>query len=253
MCFRNAIGFSIILLSDAQPTLNLSSTSGNKKMKIRLGGLLLVVACECQSSGMTGGGGTVLETGTEAAIANATVELECRRLRFPEGSEKIKELRTRTDQNGRYSFTTRDVSDCDMAYVHAVKPGYVSTSGIDLRYSHSKFSRIPTTLVLTPEESASMQRLQFLASMARASSSPTKWYLYMVIYGHFSEAKSIATQVKEKEYVVQEFCGRLNDLYAGLSQEEKKNLDGQHIAGFRGGYRIDHDAEVVPYCKSAQR
>lgn len=49
---------------------------------------------------MSGGGGVVLETGTGKPIAEATVTLECRRGKFPEGSELVKTLVTTTAIDG---------------------------------------------------------------------------------------------------------------------------------------------------------
>jgi len=198
---------------------------------------------------MSGGGGVVLETGTGKAVTGATVSLECRRNRFLEGSDVIKELRTLTDSGGHFSFATSDVFRCDFAYVHASKEGYISTAGIDLRYGHDQYSTIPAQIVLTPATEATMQRLNYLAAMSKGISSPSPWMPYMVIYGNFSEAKRIAKEDRELAFVAAEFCPRLTSIYSTLSEQDKMHLRGQRVMAGNIPVLIDHEGEVEPYCK----
>lgn len=219
-------------------------------MKIYERILLLAAAVSCY--GMSGGGGVVLETGTGKPVAGATVTLECRRNRFLEGSDVIKELRAVTDGSGRFSFTTLDVLRCDFAYVHALKDGYVSTDGMDLRYGHDDYSTIPSQIVITPATEATMQRLNYLAAMARATSSPTPWYLYLIIYGEFSEAKHIAKQDREIAFVVAAFCPRLTALYSTLTEQDRARVHGQSVMTGGGVPAVvDHKAQVEPYCRQS--
>jgi len=211
---------------------------------------IALLAAVFSGCGMSGGGGTVLETGTGKPVAGATVVLECRRDKL-HGSEVIKEVRTVTDAAGHFSFATSEVFRCDHAYVKAEKEGYVLTAPMDLRYGHDQYSTIPNQIVLTPTTEATMQRLHFLAAMAKGT-SPTRSHEYMVVYAQFSEAKRIAKADRERAFVVISFCGRLTGLYSGLSTQDKARLRGQSIATFGGGPAVvDHEGQVEPYCKGA--
>lgn len=212
--------------------------------------LLVIMASGCKVAGMSGTTGTVLETGTGNPVAGVTVILECRRGKFPEGSEKVRELQAITDKEGHYTFRTQDLLGCNFAYVNAVKVGYTYTAGFDLRYGHDDYSTIPERIVLTPVNDVTMQRLNFLISMAKATSSPTPWYHYMVLFGDFAEAKRIAKEDQEIAYVATEFCPLLIDLYSTLPEQDRNNIHGQSVMSVGGvPTEIDHEGEVEPYCK----
>lgn len=212
--------------------------------------MLVMMASGCQVAGMSGTTGTVLETGTGNPVAGVAVILECRRAKFPEGSEKVRELQALTDREGHYTFRSQDLTGCSFAYVKAEKHGYASTARVDLRYGHDDYSTIPETIVLTPVNDVTMQRLNFLVSMAKATSSPTPWYHYMFLFGSFAEAKRIAKEDLEIAYVATEFCPLLIDLYSTLPEQDRNSIHGQSVMSGGGvPAKIDHDGAVVPYCK----
>lgn len=215
--------------------------------------LLIVVALSALSScGMSGGGGVVLETGTGKPIAEATVTLECRRGKFPEGSELVKTLVTTTAIDGRFKFKTLDVSTCGFAYIAASKTGYVSADRVNLMYGHDDYATIPKQIVLAPEGDVTMVRLKFLASLIKASSAPDPAYLYVTLYPNFEEAQRIATAGNERAFVHAEICPRLIELYESLSEQDKVRIRGTSVMGLGGVVAsVDHEGQLKPYCKSS--
>lgn len=201
--------------------------------------------------GMSGGSGIVLETGAGKPIAGATVTLKCRREKFPEGSELVKTLMTTTDVNGRFKFSALDVAVCGFAYVTASKSGYVSADRLNLMYSHDDYATIPKQIVLTSEGGATMVRLEFLASMIKASSSPDHAYLYVSLYPNFEEAQRIAKSVSERAFVHASICPLLIDLHERLSEQDRVRIRGTSVMGLGGLATVDHEGQLEPYCKAS--
>lgn len=198
-------------------------------------------------SGMPGGEGVVLETGTGAPVAGALVKLECRRTSL-HGSVMVKTLLTTTGVNGRFSFSAADVAACSFAYVGASKPGYVPTAGLNLMYGDDDYRNLPKQIVLTPEGDQTMVRLQSLAAEIRATSSANHSYLYTILYKYFDEAQKIATTNKERSFVLITICPRLVELYATLSDKDRAEVRRTNVMRPEDRIQFDHEGKVVPYC-----
>lgn len=212
----------------------------------------VILTCTlCSCLGMPAGGGIVLETGTGNPVLGAEVKLECRRANFLGGSVVVKTLSATTGASGRFAFSTADVAPCTFAYVRATKSGYLAAASLDLMYRHDNFSAIPKQIVLTRETDKIMVRLQFLAAIVKATSAPDSAYLYSTLYPSFDEARRIANTDKERAYVLTSVCPYLLDVYSKLSNEDRVSLHGKHLMGFDGPSTIDHEGQLVPYCRAS--
>lgn len=207
---------------------------------------------------MSGGGGQVLDTTTERPVAGATVTLECRRSRLGEGSVEVREVRTLSDDEGRYEFGLLQVLGCDFAYVRASKAGYVDADSIAVRYAQRSYDRIPKYRYLTPEEDAVMLRLTAITPVRTGNvvgldGSPARVAEYRHWYEGFFQAKDIARTERERRFVRERYCETLRALHGALNEQER--MEAARIAVFyhwRGIFRRqdrhDYVVDVQAWC-----
>lgn len=218
--------------------------------------LILIVVCSCLSvsvsAGMAGGTGVLLDLSSNQPIPEAKIRLECQRNLW-HGSQKVKDIIVTTGADGKFTYTSPELSDCDFAYVHAEKPGYVETDTVDIRYASTDYEHLPTKFYMTPVADARMQHLRFLSALA-GGARPSKEYEYSGIYELFFASKNIAETAPEKQYVHEQYCHRLLALYDSLTESQKTLLKNEYVEyhwnnKMKSG-KLDHDKEVVLYCKS---
>jgi len=200
---------------------------------------------------MWGGSGTVLNSNTQAPIAGATVTLECMRKSGLEGSTKVKDLSTSTDDRGRFSFSVFDVFKCDHAYVRPHMDGFFHTSVVDPRYdtSYPNYEKIPERLYLTPVSEKRLQELKYEA-VFMPKGAPSDPGGYSQLYRGFIRSKHIAKTDVEIKFVRDTYCAPLIVADRHLSDAERselRKLRAGHPLGFPS-VSIDHDLYVRPFC-----
>jgi len=193
-----------------------------------------------------------LDLSSNEPIPEAKIRLECRRYLL-HGSQKVKDIIVTTGADGKFTYTSHELSDCDFAYVNAEKPGYIETKTVDIRYASTDYKNLPTKFYMTPVADARMQHLRFLSALA-GGARPSKKDEYMGIYKLFFASKDTAETAQEKKYVHEQYCNRLLTLYDRLTESEKTLLKNEYVEyhwnnKMRSG-KLDHDKEVVLYCKS---
>jgi len=199
-----------------------------------------------------GGTGIVLDVSSNKPIPNASIRLECKR-NLLHGSTKVKDITVTTDSLGRFDFDSQQLSDCDFAYVHAKKTGYIETKKSDIRYLNTAYKNLPQKVYMSPIASSRMQHLQFLNALA-SGSSVSKKHEYLNIYTQFYASKRIAESVQEIQYVRSQYCNRLLTLYDDLADSDKswlKQKTVQYSWNNTINYgKVDNLKEVIEICKS---
>ena len=244
---------------------------------------ILMSGCHGAALGaqMLGGSGQVLNTTTNLPVPDAEVSLECQRYVNIEGLEKVRTVKVTTDDTGVYSFTDKDVSGCDIGFVRVNKLGYIDASKIHVRFEQSTdYNHLPKVRYLTPAADAVLLKLRLNNPQPRMtlfyggriptaaeehSAKPNEPadQEYFRVYSAFFEAKWIAETPEEKKFVIDHYCKRLEDLYAGMSNQEKAQATSHTVSYEEIDDRVDpvkHTAhlaptdpktEVTPYCASA--
>lgn len=220
-------------------------------MKIR--GRLVIAAfilTPLRVGAMPGGEGTVLDSASNLPVADATVSLECRVSKF-HGSEKLKDLTTKSNKHGQFNFSHWSLFKCSFAYVTPSKSGYQASAVDDTRYANTDYGRVPRKIWLTRLEKKHQQKLELLKAMVSGQfSSPP--YEYAYVYQSFVTAKHISASPEDRIFVHDVYCARLIKLFASLSDEEKSSLSKHAMHGLRGEPATPssdaHQTEVVTFC-----
>ena len=193
--------------------------------------------------GCTAGGfGIVTDSESGATIPDATITVDCYKQSGIEGTEKIYELHSRSDESGRYSISGPSIWRCYDAVAYASKPGYVSLQRTDFQLQRD--------LWLTPESEAIMHQLKYWEVMSRGTSS-TRFSGYTWVFDSFIEAKWLAVTSREVAFVRDSFCSRLISQYDQLSEDEKARLLTIRVSAH--STLMDHTLEVLSYCNAAPR
>lgn len=203
------------------------------------------------SARMNGGTGVLLDVTSNKPIPGAIIRLECNQQELR--VRKIKEVLVTTDSQGRFSFGSEQLSDCDFAYLRAEKGGYIETKTVDVRYMNTDYENLPQKIYMTPSASSRIQHLQFLSTLASGTNASKK-YEYLNVYNQFFASKNIAETTEETQYVYGQYCKRLLTLYSSLTDSEKAWLEQntvQYVWNNRVNTgKVDHRKEVGGSCKS---
>jgi hypothetical protein len=204
--------------------------------------------------GMRPGKGVVVDSTNEKPIPHATVTLSCMKSQL-EGSKWLRDVIVTANSEGVFRYTLSDVAGCSYGNFKVTFEGYKDTASIDLRYdvmTHDSFNkRVPKRLYATPISEVNIQKIKYELEMTKGKYSNKK-YEYNSVYKAFYKSKKIAETKREKQFVREKYCYRLNDLYSKLTDDDKTNLQKSTIGEYIDGKAIfiNHEKEVLDGCSN---
>ena len=212
-----------------------------------------IVLAGCIEAGV----GRVIDSETKLPIAGAEVRFECQASANIESWRTLRLVVPVTDDKGFYRFSRWDLLGCEAGYLSARKKGYVSLSGSEIIW-HTVNGYV---FQMAPEADAKLRILKLMHGAtvrternARSTAFSSTRAEYHSIYFSFINSRNISVTPREKAFVIENYCARLTGLYERLSPQdrveiarEKEMVTTQMPMGWA---TIDHEAQVVAYCKA---
>ena len=204
-----------------------------------------------------GGSGVALDWATNKPVPGAKISFQCwgDTRSSLEGHVYLRTVARTTDLQGRYSFSSSDLSGCTMVMFSGEKDGYggaVPGENLD-----PMAVKIPAEEYLIKTEDRVWYQLKIITPNPQAHTTTNGIHNVFADYQYwltaFFQAKRIASTPREIEFVREHYCPNLATLYSGLSEAEETKVAKQ-IVSFQFEAQSAHGAlgryetEVVPYC-----
>jgi hypothetical protein len=205
------------------------------------------------------GKGQVVDSKTGLPMAEVEMLFKCETSSGLENWRTLRWVSAETNAKGVFHFNLWDLRGCDIGSLSAHKEGYVNLTGSQLIWIAGSVDGY--IFEMAPEADANLRRLEIMhnATVKRADNADTSPFEstraeYHWVYFRFIDSKLYARTTLEKEFVVENYCERLADLYKALSPEQRIELAKEkEMVATRmpvNWHAIDHAGEVIAYCKN---
>jgi hypothetical protein len=206
-----------------------------------------------------GGAGVALDWATSKPVPGAKISFQCwgDSRSGLEGHQYLRTVTRTTDLEGRYSFSSSDLSGCTLVMFSGQKDGYSGAVPGDIINPFA--IKIPAEEYLIKTEDRVWYQLKIITPNPQAHTMTNGVQNVSMDYQHwltaFFEAKRIASTPREIEFVREHYCPNLATLFSGLSEAEETKIarqivtfqfDAQSGRGALGRY----ETEVAPYCEA---
>lgn len=186
--------------------------------------------------------GKVLNFVTKEPESTVQLTLKCKRSKFIHGSELVREVQTISGLDGSYHFDADQTRGCDWTVVDAYKPGFADVGKTGLMVKTAQSDRyVPKYVYVIADTDLSLEQIKNLFAA-------TEGREFEDFFPKFLESKKTAKSPKDFQWIREHYCGKLEQLFADLSEEKKEKYRKPSVNAYRLWAWESYEKDVVDFC-----